>query len=259
MPSIDRIARTINGPNEVQHLSAEKLEELQDIRWGQLKAQDQLALRRTAGFVQLLFETQPDGFVITNGDDTKCRTIDTSSAYAGGNVVMWTDSIGDAIQFARRKDAELFCEDDDNAGHIRRVSDVLQMWAHKAREALATIPGNRSPVSAGVPDRVAIGEGTVPPPHPAPLGVDRRSVHHLLQLFRAFVTGNATVWKMGSNRHHPIWQDIAVELDGQDLNYDASEGPDWAFVQPENRKAHAQLVWEFGEQQDEREATDRGG
>lgn len=188
MPSIDRIARTINGPNEVQHLSAEKIEVLQDVRWGQLKAQDQLALLRTARFVKALYG-DPD----------------------------------DEVQ------------------------------------SPAPAPGNGAPVSAGVPDRVAIGEGTPTPPPARLLGVDGRSVHHLLQLFRAFVTGNATVWKMGSNHHHPIWQDIAVELDAQDLNYDASEGPDWAFVQPENRKSYAQLVWEFGEQQDEREATERGG
>lgn len=263
MPSIDRIARTINGPNEVGTLSLAKLEELQDIRWGQLKAQEQIALRRTAGFVLALFETQPDGFVITNAEDTKCRTIDNSSQYvrpSSHHVVMWTDSIDDAIQFARRKDAELFCEDDDDAWHIRKVSDVLAMWAEKAREPLSQNPSNGGPDQSGHAERVVAGGGGVTPPHPAPMGVDRRSVHHLLQLFRQFVTRNVTQWEMGAgDHHHPIWQDVAVELDSQDLNYDACNGPDWAFTEPMNRKLHQALVEEYTDMMNERAATEKGG
>jgi hypothetical protein len=195
MPTIARIARTINGPNEVQHLGQKRLEELQDIRWGQLKSQDQLALMRTARFVQALFAQ-------------------------------------DAIREA-----------------LGPVVGAL---------ALGETPGNGPPVASGHETRDIVHPGTMTPPAGPVLGVDRRSVHNLLQLFRAFVTRNATQWTMGSN-HHPIWQDVAVELDSQDLNYDASEGPDWAFIQPENRKPHQQLVEEYVDLMDERAATEAGG
>lgn len=56
IPSIERIARTINGPNDATHIGTAKLHELQDVRWGQLKSQEQASLLRSARYVRELME-----------------------------------------------------------------------------------------------------------------------------------------------------------------------------------------------------------
>jgi hypothetical protein len=233
MPTLNQIAKTIVGPNEVKHIGPDKLRELQDLRWGRLKSQEQAQLLRAAHFVLELFDSTPDGWVAMNGDDSKARAINEEGYF-------WTDSIGDALHFARKRDVEAAFADDDDTWHIRRVSDVLKMWSDR-----------KGPQSAGSGQQSA---GVTPPaqrrpepqtaPVPPLLPVDQRSVEHLLRLFRAFVTHNAKVWTR-ANHHHPIWVDVAEALEQSDLNFDPSSGPDWQFIQPDNRKPHSVLLEEF--------------
>ncbi len=61
MPTLDRIAKTIVGPNEVHHIGQHKLLELQDLKWGRLKSQEQAHFLRAARFVQALYEAAGPG------------------------------------------------------------------------------------------------------------------------------------------------------------------------------------------------------
>lgn len=176
MITLDRIAKTINGPNETTHITREKLHQLQDVRWGQLKSQDQAKLLRCARFIQQLYEE-------------------------------------DAI-LARQP---------------------------------PPIPGT------SLPPPIPKGSPTPPPAIPA-MPVCRASTDDILRIFRAFVLRNATQWTLGSNHHHPMWAMVAEEITDEDPSF----GPDYAFIQPENKKKHVILVEEYADMIDEREATDRG-
>lgn len=249
MPTIDGIARTINGPNEAKHIGEAKLIELQNVGWGQLKSQEQVKLLRAATYVQKLFETDPDGFVITNGDDTQART----NTFEGPG---WTKDLNKALWLARRDDAERYCADDEDAWHIRRVSEVRRMWAAPPRSEGVPDRSTGAPHAGAYVERIASPTGAVPPPVPLTLPVDQRSENDLLRLFRQFVSLNATQWVIGAgDHHHPMWEDLAQVIDGEEATF----GPDYAFIQPTNRKPHALLVEEYADQQNEREATDRGG
>jgi hypothetical protein len=249
MPTIDKIARTINGPNEDKHIGAAKLAELQDLTWGRLKSQDQGALLRSARFIQKLFEEEPDGWVVMNGLGDKARTWDAG-------VAPWTQDLDKALWFARRDDAERFCADDEDAWHIRKVSDVRRMW---------TAPVVPQPVpdrSTGAPHVDSTGAGGIvtsecSAPLPAPaLPVDPRSVEILLRQFRAFVIRNVTQWQLGAGDHgHPIWADVAQAVDGEDATF----GPEWAYTSPRNRKPYVVLLEEYVSMMDAREAEERGG
>lgn len=255
MPSVELIARTINGPNESTHIGITKLREVQDISWGRLKAQEQAALLRSARFIQQLFEEQPDGWVITSIDDRYVRFWDTTGEYVGTEQPNWCKDLGMGLWFARRIDAERFCEGDEEAGHIRRASDVRAMWGARAPSEGVPAPSTGAPYALGAPERVDAPQGTSLRYVPPTLPVDTNSLNDLLRLFRQFVLANATQWKAGSNHHHPIWQDIAVAIDKEEATF----GPDWAFIQPENRKPHALLLEEYVDHTNEFEATQRGG
>jgi hypothetical protein len=236
MPTLDRIAKTIVGPNEVHSLGIEKLAVLQDLKWGRLKAQEQAHFLRAARFVQALFDFEPDGWVITSGDDAKVRTL---GEFGSTN---WTQDLDEALWFARRDDAERFCEDDEDAWHIRRVSEVRRMWASQSPQGIA----QGAAQSAGRGPRAITTARREPPPQPVMPPCDQRSTQHLLFLFRSFVIRNATQWIMGAgDHHHPIWQDLAEELEQHDLNHTPSSGPDYQYIQPMNRKPHAVLLEEF--------------
>ena len=58
----------------------------------------------------------PDGYVIADGQQTKFRT--------WKHGPWWTDDVDEALWFARRSDAEKFCEDDDDAWYIVRASAI---------------------------------------------------------------------------------------------------------------------------------------
>lgn len=69
------------------------------------------------------------GFVIGNGDGSAYRTMEQG-------VCVWTPDREKALHFARRCDAELFCEEDEDACHIWPValevdpiSDVTRLVA----------------------------------------------------------------------------------------------------------------------------------
>lgn len=174
--TLDRIAKTINGPNEAEHIGTAKLLELQDVRWGQLKSQEQVRLLRSAHFIMLLLVS---------------------------------------------------------------------------RDAPAVPP---DPVPS-LPPPIPRGEGEPAPPVPA-MPVCRASGDDILRIFRQFVCANATQWRMGAGiHHHPMWAMVAEEIQTEEQN----QGPDWAFIQPENRTRHAVLVEQYAEQTAAWEAEDRGG
>lgn len=64
-----------------------------------------------------------------------------------------------------------------------------------------------------------------------------------LWLFREFTIRNATQWKMGCNHHHPMWWHIAEFLQDKP---DVQAGPEWRFIQPENKEALELLKEEYG-------------
>lgn len=167
MPTLDRIAKTIVGPNESHNTGLAKLTELQDLKWGRVKAQEQAHFLRSARYVKALF--------------------------------------------------------DDEQGSTQGA-------------AQSTEQGPRA-ITTGTP---------APPPQPAAAPCDTRSTQHLLFLFRGFVIRNVMTWLNGAgDHHHPIWLDVAEELDQWDLNHEITSGPDYQYIQPLNRKPHAVLLEEF--------------
>lgn len=256
MPTLDRIAKTISGPNEATHVGREKLVELQDIKWGRLKAQDQAHLLRAAKFIQRLFDQEagPDGWVITSGDDTKARMHEYNDL--SGSFVTWTKDLDKALWFARREDAEQFARDDDDAWHIRRVSEVHRMWGPAPRSEGVPATGTGVPHATGGNRGAIVNDPAAPVPIPPLLPVCQLSDNDLLRLFRAFVTLNVTQWAMGAgDHHHPIWAALSEAIEGEDATF----GPDWAFVQPLNRERHAVLLVQYIDQQNAHEAEERGG
>ena len=232
MPTLDRIAKTIIGPNEAHHIGPAKLHELQDLKWGRLKSQEQSHFLRAARFILELFESEADGYVVLNGSNTKARCWD--NGWPG-----WTDDLDKALWFARRSYAEQFGAEDEDAWCIMRASEARHVWASRSPVKPPPLPSNATPISAGRDRAVR------PPPLPgAPvLEADDRSAHHLLMQFRAYVS-NAP-WPQ--THDHPIWADVARELDEQDLDIDPTSGPDWLYVQPANRKSFTELRREFNE------------
>lgn len=57
------------------------------------------------------------GFVIGNGDGSAYRTLEQG-------VPVWTPDREKALHFARRRDAELFCAEDEDAWHIYPVATI---------------------------------------------------------------------------------------------------------------------------------------
>ena len=240
MPTLNQIAKTIVGPNDTTRIPVAKLHELQDVKWGRLKAQEQSHFLRAARYILELFEREPDGYVILNGDNTKAR------CWNDACLPGWTTEIDKALWFARRADAERFGAEDEDAWCVLRVSDVRVMWASRSAPIPPPVPGNALPVGV---ERSTGAIITRPPPlpHPEMLPVCQLSEQDLLRLFRQFVTLNATQWKLGSgDHHHPIWASLAEAITTEEATF----GPDWQFIQPENRTPHAILL---------RAYTDNGG
>lgn len=170
MPTLDRIAKTIVGPNEAHNISPAKLIELQDLKWGRLKSQEQAHMLRAAGFIKALYDAE------------------------------------------------------------------------------ATHGSNGAPVASRPPPLPKTGDPAPPAPTALVLDADARSTEHLLQQLRAFVMRNCMTWLNGAgDHHHPLWQDVATELDMYDLNFTPNDGPDYEFIQPLNRKPYTVLVAEYVE------------
>lgn len=237
MPTLNQIAKTIVGPNEAHHIGPAKLLELQDLKWGRLKSQEQSHFLRAARYVLELFESEPDGYVILNGDNTKARFWDDGWP-EHSRTPGWTDDLDKALWFARRADAEAFGKEDEDAWCVLRASEIRRMWAGRLPVITSQGASNVTPIAVNVPG------GVRPPPLPgaALLEADDRSAHHLLMQFRSYVQKVAG-W-VGTH-HHPIWADVAAELDEHDLNVDPTSGPDWLFTQPDNRKSFTELRREF--------------
>jgi hypothetical protein len=56
----------------------------------------------------------------------------------------------------------------------------------------------------------------------------------VLRLFRDFVIHGASVWKMGANHHHPMWEMVSVAL-GDDNHLHPTQ-KEWTFIYPDNKK-----------------------
>jgi len=75
------------------------------------------------------------GFVIGNGDGSKYRTMVQG-------MPEWTSDVSKAIHFARRQDAEMFCEEDEDAWHVypivthdRNAPSLRQLASALVRDA----------------------------------------------------------------------------------------------------------------------------
>lgn len=102
-------------------------------------------------------------------------------------------------------------------------------------------------IEAGQLARVETDDPVDPPSRSYMLPVDKTTVADVLRLFQAFVIQNATVWQMGAgDHHHPIWEHVAVNVDG-----DApTGGPEYAYIQPLNRKRLSVLQLEASQPYD---------
>jgi len=75
---------------------------------------------------------------------------------------------------------------------------------------------------------------------PAP-EAEAENLRVALHLFRAFVQRNVGQWAMGAGDHgHPIWAFVAEAL-GDANGAEVRDGPEYRFIQPENRQALAAL------------------
>lgn len=230
MPTEIEIAKTINDPRSTQYISREKLEELQDISFSRLKSQEQASLILAAKYIKELFERETIGYAVANAGGTHYRSAEYSEDEC--TVWSWTDSLDKALLFARKADAEAFARDDEDAWCIVRV--VFKTGAIGVGPA-------RTPTLPILPDTPAGGIGAGAPEKRV-LSVDRATAGEALRLFAAFVALNARQWVLGSyDHHHPMWEFIAGHIDDPDV----TSGPDWEFIQPENRERYPDLVEKY--------------
>lgn len=246
MLTIDRIAKTINGPN-IQPRGPHLLEELQDVRWSQTHSQDQLRLKRAAEFLSVLIEQHAHelAYVVANANGDRFRCMGDNGT---GDFVDWTDDLQKGLMFARRDDAEAFAKEDEDAWKILRVRDVLSQQSKPKQGAPGAVrtSGRDNPPS-GSPKS---------PTDPRCLPVDKATEDDVLRIFRQFVSLNVTQWRMGAgDHHHPMWGWLSERIESEEN----TQGPDWAFIQPENRKRHCVLVEDYVDLMNAREAEERGG
>lgn len=71
----------------------------------------------------------------------------------------------------------------------------------------------------------------------------------LLVLFREFVIKNATVWKLGSSHHHPMWVTIASLIEKYNTDYpmqqvekEVNKGPRYQFIVSTNTETLETLI-----------------
>jgi hypothetical protein len=183
----------------------------------------------------------------------------------------WTDDINKALHFSRRSDAESFCEDDEDAWFIQpraiveedqaaadldmarranaarelclraqrviqapadvfTVGDIMPLLTEMAGFINFFAPVRVKPRKIEVEAEKSSEPSEVETPH-CKL-VDKLSPAEVLLLFRAFVTLNATQWKLGAgDHHHPMWEHVAVNVEG----IEPTSGPKWEYIQPRNR------------------------
>lgn len=245
MLTLNKIAKTIAGPNDATHIGEDKLEELQDINWGRLKSQEQAHLLRAASYIRELINGS--AFVVANarGDRFRCMG---EFADGSGDFVDWTDDPDKALHFARRVDADAFARDDEDAWTIQTVAAIKAGKTKPAGEPTAAVPasgtGERTSDPAGSPQTARC------------LPVDTATTEDVLRIFRQFVCLNATQWAMGAgDHHHPMWGWLSERIEDEENK----TGPDWAFIQPKNRKRHSVLSEEYLDLMNSREAEERGG
>lgn len=240
-----QIAKCIVGPNDATHIGDDKLRELQDIQWGRLKSQEQLHYIRAAGFIlELVTSHMTQAFVVANADGSRFRTM-VDIADGSGDYIDWTADLDKSLWFARREDAEAFAKDDEDAWRILSVSDAKNGQRLPSAGAVPTSGTSKSPPPGGTS-----------PTDPRCLPVDAASTEDVLRIFRQFVSLNATQWAMGAgDHHHPMWEWLSERIETEDN----TSGPDWAFIQPMNRKRHNVLTDEYLDFVNSSEAEKRGG
>ncbi len=249
-----KIARTIAGPNVDTHIGKDKLRELQDVRWGQLKSQEQMQIMRAAQFVLALFddESADNGWVVTNANGDRFRCM-SDIADGSGDYVDWTADLDKGLWFARRADAEAFARDDEDAWKIARVADVRATFSEPHKRPVGAFPAPGATDAPANPEKRATEARCLP--------VDRAETQDVLRIFRQFVLGNVLAWNLGagprprSADEHPMWVWLEERIEGED----ETQGPDIAFIAPDNRKRHSVLVDEYIDLMNSNEAEDRGG
>lgn len=234
MLTIDAIAKTIAGPNDAEHIGEEKLRELQDVKWGRLKSQEQMQILRASGFVLALLERSiwEMSWVVQNAAMDRFRCMGDNGT---GDFVDWTPDLPKALAFARREDAEAFAKEDEDAWHIVRVGDVKSRQSTLAGTLTGRVPASGRDIPPSSSPKS--------PTDPRCLPVDKATDDDVLRIFRQFVSLNATQWTMGASMH-PIWGWLARRIETEENK----SGPDWKFIQPENTKEHAVLVDDYLDQ-----------
>lgn len=216
-------------------------------------------------------------FIVENGSyPNKYRTYDPTHC-----VYTWTESIDDAIHYARRKDAELLHMEDEDACFIREIDAqgaLMPKGPYAVMKNKYLVRGTNiieamvdlGPLAQNDDDLLTIAAVCAAALNSVHLPIEQMRREHdkliariiesmvsvtvtgapveitltppakptgdeLLHLFQEFCVSNATQWKMGAgDHHHPIWEMVA-DICGR--RPPITEGPEWAFIQPMNRKS----------------------
>lgn len=127
---------------------------------------------------------------------------------------------------------------------IWRVGDLLPLIRELAVFVSLFVPAADKPGDQ-LPAPEDASMAVIPPQTTRMMPVSHLSDNDLLRLFRAFVNRNATQWVLGAgDHHHPMWGELAEAIEG----VEPTSGPEWAFIQPLNRKPHSVLIAEEAEQ-----------
>lgn len=240
-----KIAKTIAGPNDATHIGEDKLRELQDLTWGRLKSQEQNHILRAASYLLELFNAS--AYVVANGSGDRFRCMG-DFADGSGDFVDWTSDLGRALQFARREDAEAFAKDDEDAWTIQTVGEIRYRQSKPEGSLTGRVPASGRDIPPSAPPQTPQTARCLP--------VDTATTDDVLRIFRQFVCLNATQWAMGAgDHHHPMWEWLSERIETEENK----TGPDWAFIQPTNRKRHSVLAEQYLDMMSEREAEERGG
>jgi len=206
-------------------------------------------------------------FVVTNGTNTKFRGWNETGP-------CWVEDLQDAVQYARREDAEKVHAEDEDAWHVREVGQLAdkalyrpmlieETW-HLARydkhkvDALVDFSGlglGREQeqiavtICAAAMNRSHVDTSALRAYFETIMAtmVERSFADvipsdpavDVLHLLLEFCTANATQWRLGAgDGHHPIWRMVSETLGGRTP---ITEGSRWLFIQPENRLTLAQI------------------
>jgi len=140
---------------------------------------------------------------------------------------------------------------------LRRVADtfpdnhwdrnVLMFMADLVDPPVNRVLNSREQIAEAIADVAdAVLTLSIPEDGPKMVLVDDTDPVMVLQLFREFVTRNATQWVMGAgDHHHPMWELVATAIEnGSEIlpEADLHRGTAYAFIQPTNRKPWSEFA-----------------